>query len=82
MNVVTTWYESNLKEGINLQSAQVNVTKTYSPMRVGVNKETSLYEHSNESIEINALNTNDEMRNNLLNYDVLILEANIIQSTK
>ena len=47
-----------------------------------VNEDTSLYEHSDESIEINALNTNDEMRNNLLNYDVLILEANIIQSTK
>ena len=41
-----------------------------------VNEETSLYEHSNESIEINTLNTNDEMRNHLLSYDVLILEAN------
>ena len=41
-----------------------------------VNDETSLYEHSNESIEINTLNTNDEMRNHLLSYDVLILEAN------
>ena len=41
-----------------------------------VNEETSFYEHSNESIEINTLNTNDEMRNNLLSYDVLILEAN------
>ena len=40
-----------------------------------VNEETSLYEHSNESIEINTLNTNDEMRNHLLSYDVLILEA-------
>ena len=40
-----------------------------------VNEETSLYEHSNESIEINTLNTNDEMRNRLLSYDVLILEA-------
>ena len=40
-----------------------------------VNKETSLYEHSNESIEINTLNTNDEMRNHLLSYDVLILES-------
>ena len=40
-----------------------------------VNDETSLYEHSNESIEINTLNTNDELRNNLLSYDVLILEA-------
>ena len=40
-----------------------------------VNKETSLYEHSNESIEINTFNTNDEMRNHLLSYDVLILEA-------
>ena len=27
-----------------------------------VNEETSLYENSNESIEINTLNTNDEMR--------------------
>ena len=41
-----------------------------------VNEETSLYEHSNESIEINTLNSNDEMRNQLLSYDVLILEAN------
>ena len=40
-----------------------------------VNEETSLYEHSNESIAINTLNTNDEMRNHLLRYDVLILEA-------
>ena len=40
-----------------------------------VNKETSLYEHSNESIEINTLNTNDEMTNRLLRYDFLILEA-------
>ena len=45
-------------------------------MRVGVNKETSLYEHSNESIEIETLNTNDEMRNHTLSYDVLILEYN------
>ena len=35
-----------------------------------------MYEHSNESIEINTLNTNDEMRNHLMSYDVLILEAN------
>ena len=40
------------------------------------NEETNLYEHSNESMEINTLNTNDEMRNHLLSYDVLILEAN------
>ena len=40
------------------------------------NEETKLYEHSNESMEINTLNTNDEMRNHLLIYDVLILEAN------
>ena len=41
-----------------------------------VNEETSLYTHSNESIEINTLNTNDEIRNHLLSHDVLILEAN------
>ena len=40
-----------------------------------VNEETNPYEHYNESIEINTLNTNDEMRNHLLSYDVLILEA-------
>ena len=40
-----------------------------------VNEETNLYEHSNESNEINTLNTNDEMRNHLLHCDVLILEA-------
>ena len=42
---------------------------------VKVNLEISLYEHSNESIEINTLNTNDEMTNHLLRYVVLILEA-------
>ena len=41
-------------------------------MRVRVNEETSLYEHPNESIDINTLNTNDEMRNHLMRYDVLI----------
>ena len=41
-----------------------------------VNEETILYEHSNESIEINTLNTNDDMRNHILSYDVLILESN------
>ena len=45
-------------------------------MRAKVNEETSLYEHSNKSIEIDTLNTNDEMRNHLLRYDVLILEVN------
>ena len=40
-----------------------------------VNEETSLFEHSNEIIEISTLITNDEMRNQLLIYDVLILEA-------
>ena len=40
-----------------------------------VNEEISLFEHSNECIEINKHNTNDEMRNTLLSYDVLILEA-------
>ena len=40
-----------------------------------VNEETSLYEHSNESIEFNTLNTNDEMRNHLLIDDVLLLKA-------
>ena len=40
-----------------------------------VNEETSLYEHSNESIEINSLNTIYDLRNHVLSYDVLILEA-------
>ena len=40
-----------------------------------VNIETRLYEHSNESIEIDTLNINDEMRNYLLSYDDLILES-------
>ena len=31
--------------------------------------------NTNESIEINTLNTNDEMKNHLLSYDVLILET-------
>ena len=44
--------------------------------KCNVYEETSLYEHSNEKIEINTLNTNDEMRNHLLSYDVLILEDN------
>ena len=33
-----------------------------------------MYEHSNESIEINTLNTNDEIINHRFSYDVLILE--------
>ena len=41
-----------------------------------VNEDTSLYQHSNESIDINTLNTNDEMRNHLLSYYFLIIEAN------
>ena len=40
-----------------------------------VNEETILNEYSNEGIELNTLNTNDEMRNHLMSYDVLILEA-------
>ena len=40
-----------------------------------VNEEISLYEHLNDTIEISTLNTNDEMRNYLMSYDVLILEA-------
>ena len=44
-------------------------------MWVWDNKETSLYEYSNKNIEFKTLNTNDEMRNHLLSYDVLILEA-------
>ena len=40
-----------------------------------VNEETSLYEHSNESIEINTFNTYDEMRIHLLSNDFLILEV-------
>ena len=47
----------------------------YSPMRVKTNEEASLYEHYNESIEINTLNTNDDMKKHLLSCDVLILEA-------
>ena len=39
-----------------------------------VKDETSLHEHFSERIEINTLNTNYEMRNHLLSYDVLILE--------
>ena len=44
-------------------------------MWVWDNKETSLYEYSNKNIEFKTLNTNDEMRNHLLSYDVLILEV-------
>ena len=43
-----------------------------------VDEETSLYEHSNESIVIDTLNTNDEMRNHLLSYNVFILEGNFL----
>ena len=42
-----------------------------------VNEETSLYEHSNVNIDINTLNTNDVIRNHLLSYDILILEASL-----
>ena len=41
-----------------------------------VDEKTSLYEHSNESIEINTVNTNNGMKNPLFSYDLLILEAN------
>ena len=41
-----------------------------------VNEESSLYDQYNWSIEINTLNINDDMRNHLLRYDVLILRAN------
>ena len=40
-----------------------------------VNEKISHYEHSTESIDINTLNTNDEMRKHWLIYDILILEA-------
>ena len=40
-----------------------------------VNEETSLCEHSNENIEINTLNTNDEIINHLLSYYFFMLEA-------
>ena len=40
-----------------------------------VNEEKSLNEHANGSTEISTLNTNDEMWNRLLRYDVIILEA-------
>ena len=36
---------------------------------------TTLYEQSNESIQINTLNTDDEMRNHLMKNDSLMLEA-------
>ena len=39
-----------------------------------VNEETRLYEHSDKSFENNTLNTNDELRNNLLSYNILILD--------
>ena len=45
-------------------------------LKCKVSDETILYEHSNECIEINKLNTIDEMTNHLLCYDVLILETN------
>ena len=48
---------------------------TYEIVKLIVNQGASLYEHSNESIEINTINTNNEMRNHLLSYDVLILEV-------
>ena len=34
MIAVTTWYEANVKDESNLKLAYVNVTKTYSPMRM------------------------------------------------
>ena len=41
------------------------------------NEETSLYEYSNKNIEFKTLNTNDEMRNLIMSYDVLILEVGL-----
>ena len=57
-------------------SSECNVTNMYSQRRVYDNKETYLYEHSNEGIEQNTLNTNDEMRYHLMSYIILILEVN------
>ena len=45
-------------------------------MRVSNNEETNLYEHSNGSIELNTHNTNDDVRNHLMSYDVHIVESN------
>ena len=72
---MTTWYEANVNDENNLKWAWVNVTNTYSPMRVYDNEETSLYEHSNERIEFNTLNANDEMRNHLMWYAVVTLKT-------
>ena len=69
------WCEANVYDERNLKWAQVNVTNTYLPMWMWDNEETSLYEYSNKNIEFKTLNTNDEMRNHLLSYDVLILEV-------
>ena len=70
-----SWCETNVYDESNLKWAQVNVTNTYLSMWMWDNEETSLNEYSNKNIEFKTLNTNDEMRNHLLSYDVLILEA-------
>ena len=63
------------------EQSQISLSKFYKKCshlwEYKVNEETILYEHSNESIEINTLNNNDDMRNHLLSYEVLILEVSI-----
>ena len=45
------------------------------PWECKVNEETSLFKHSNESIEFNTLNTNEEIISYQLRYVVLVLEV-------
>ena len=54
------------------QWAYVMLSKCTDLWECKVNEETSLYEHCNETIKINTLNTNDEIRNN----DVLLIKVN------
>ena len=74
MNPVTTWNEDNVKDEISNEPKEMLPKRTH-VWECKVNEETTLYEHSNKSNEISTLNNNDEMRNHLLSYDVLILEV-------
>ena len=54
MNVAKTWYEANVKERSISNDPKLMLPKCTHLWECKVNEKTSLYEHSNESIEINA----------------------------
>ena len=73
--VLTTLYQANVKMREISHEPKQMLPKRIHLLECKVNEQTSLYEHSIERFEIHTLNTNDEMINHLLRYDILILEV-------